>query len=787
MKKMRLLIVPFWFAAVAFAQGSFPSITSTIPSQIDAGGPAFTLIVNVTSAVNGTAVVKWAGTPLTTSYINDNTLSATVPAGLIAICGKYLVTVTNAQNSPVSNSYPVVVNPVLKSLTPNQLPAGTGGTTVTASGLGFSSNVYLTLLANGAQTTLTTTYVNPTTLTAFVPATALNGIYPVSLFVADTTTAAVSQTLPITLTYASVTAISPTNILAGIDTFTLNVGGANFVSGAAVLWNGGPLATRFIDSTLLTATVPAALAHDAGDIGIQVKNPGAAASNSLKLVIGPNPYGTTITTIDPSSWAAGGPAVNLTVNGERFTQQSIVQWVRTPLTTVFVSSTQLTATIPASLVATEGVAPITVSTPGVTNSNPVSFTVNNVSPVISSISPTSAAAGGPAFTLTVKGDGFILASKVTGFPGSTTTYVSVNQLNVSVPASAIASVGTIIVQVANGSVVSAQAPMFTVKAATPPAAISSLSPTAATVGGGDFTLTVNGSNLPSGATVAWNASPLVTTFVSATQVTARVPAALLAAAGTASVTVTADGATSNALTFTISGPAGPTTSSGAILNAASSKPGVAPGELIAIYGSNLAGDTAQAAATPLPQALVSTSVTINGTAVPLLFVSPGQINAQVPYETKVGTAKLVIKFGALSSPSVDFDVTPANPGVFTATQTNHVLALNLSDGSLNSAKSPARPGEYVTAYLTGQGVVDPPVTTGDIAPTSPFSLPIAPVVIKVGGVPAIVQFDGLAPGFVGLLQLNVLIPDVPPGELSFEANVGGVSDSSTVISIAAKQ
>ncbi len=223
-EKMRLLIVPLCLAAVAWAQSSAPSITSVSPGQIDAGGPAFTLIVSVNAFVQG-AVVKWSGTVLTTTYVNDNTLSASVPAGLIAICGKYLVTVSNSnsQNPVVSNSYPVVVNPVLKFLTPNQLPAGTNGTSVTATGLGFSSNVFLTLLANGAQTNLSTTYGSPTTLTAFIPASALNGIYPVSLFVSDPTTAAVSQTLPLTLTYASVTAINPTNIPAGIDTFTLGV------------------------------------------------------------------------------------------------------------------------------------------------------------------------------------------------------------------------------------------------------------------------------------------------------------------------------------------------------------------------------------------------------------------------------------------------------------------------------------------------------------------------------------------------------------------------------------
>ena len=138
----------------------------------------------------------------------------------------------------------------------------------------------------------------------------------------------------------------------------------------------------------------------------------------------------------------------------------------------------MTATIPVNLVATEGVAPITVSTPGLASSNSVDFPVLAAAPTISSISPTSAIAGGPAFTLTVNGDGYIPASQVTGLPGATTTYVSQNQLTVSVPASAIANVGSYALQVVNpGSLHSAQA-VFTVKAPTP-ASIASFSPASA--------------------------------------------------------------------------------------------------------------------------------------------------------------------------------------------------------------------------------------------------------------------------------------------------------------------
>ncbi len=885
---MRLFFAFVCLTAVAYPQSPAPVIASATPNTIDAGGPAFTLTINV-SAFGSRPVVNWSGTPLPTTSVNDSTLSATVPPGLIAICGKYSLTVTNTQSNAVSNSFAVIVNPVLQSINPNSLPAGSGAITVTATGLGFSSNVYLTLVT-GTRTNLPTSHSGSTTsLTALVPSSALSGTYTVSLFITDPTTGAVSQTLPITLSFASVSAISPRTIYAGIASLdpgmastTLGVQGVNFVGGAQVLWNGAPLATRYLGSNVLVATVPAGLVHDASadgkssrSVDVSVKNPGATASNSIGLVILPDPYGTTIFSLAPPSAVAGGPAVALTVTGERFVQGSTVQWAGTPLVTIFVSATQLTATIPVSLVATEGLAPITVATPGIAVSNAVNFPVIAVSPNIFTISPTSAMVGGPAFTLTVNGNGFIPASQVTGLVGATTTYVSLNQLTVSVPASAIANVGSYAIQVVSpGPLVSPQAPSFTVKAPTP--AITTLTPASALPGGPDFTLSVNGSNFLSTATVAWNGAalpttyvsasrltalvsaaliaasgtakitvvndgpvssnqlslfisatpaaslaslnpssaapggaaftltlagagfaansivqwngaPLATKFVGAAQLTAAVPAALIVTQGSASVTVTSDGGPSNALPFTIAIPT-PATSSAGILNGASFLPAIAPGALIAIFGSNLAAANAEFTATPLTVSLGGVSVSINGTSVPLLFVSPGQVNAQVPYQTRAGTAKLIVQSNGVSSPEVNFEVAATGPGVFTQPQTNHVLARNLADGTLNASQTPARPGQYVTAYLTGQGLVDPPVTTGDVAPSSPpFPKPLALVQVKIGGVLADLQFAGLAPGFIGgLLQMNVLIPDVPSGELSFDVSIGGVAAAPTVISIAPK-
>ena len=698
---MRLLFAPICLAAVAFAQSSAPVIVSATPNVMDAAGPAFTLTVTLSAYVPA-PIVKWSGTPLSVTSVNDTTLSATVPAGLIAICGKYSLTVTNSQTNAVSSSIPIIVKPVLQYISPNAVPAGSGGTGVTAVGLGFSSNVYLTLKASGSQTNLTTANPDTTTLTAFIPASALNGNFPVSLFVTDPTTAAVSQTLSITITYASVTLIAPDHIIADIasyvpppnTSFTLQVVGANFVGGAQVLWDSAPLVTQVNGSNYLVATVPADLVHYASPdgksnriVGISVKNPGAVASNSLSFVILPNPYSSTIISLSPTSAAAGGAAVTLTVTGERYTSGCTVMWGITPLPTTFVSSTQLTATIAASLLTNPGAGTITVSTPGATfQSNSVSFPITTVYPTISKISPDSAVAGGPAFTMTVTGDGFIRDSKVTGLPGATTTFVSQTQLSASVPASAIADAGSLFIGVVNpGPVNTPTSLTFTVKAPAP--AITSLSPASVSAGGPDFTLTVNGSNFLSGATVAWNGAalpttragaaqltatvsaaliaapgaakitavnpgsaasnelslpitstssslaslspssaapggaaftltltgaaftarstaqwngaPLVTTFVSATQLTAMVPAALIATVGTASVAVSGDGATSNALTFTIAPPP-PATSSAGIVNDASFLPAIAPGGLISIFGSNLAAGTAQFSDVPLP-------------------------------------------------------------------------------------------------------------------------------------------------------------------------------------------
>ncbi|HEY1494415.1 MAG TPA: IPT/TIG domain-containing protein [Candidatus Solibacter sp.] len=871
---MRLSLALFFFSAVAYAQA--PSISSVQPATANAGGASFTLTVNGSGFVSG-STVKWSGSSLAATFVSEALMTATVPSNLLAICGKFPVTVTNPGGATSSNNTPVVVKPVLNAIDPTQLPAGSGGVTVTAFGQGFSSNVVITLNANGGRSNLATNYGSPTTLSAFIPATALTGVYPVSIQVTDTSTGATTDPLPIAIGYASVTVISPQKVNAGDPDFTLQVGGSGFVPGAQVFWNNTVgLVTQFQNSGYLTAAVPAATYADpaGGQVGITVKNPGVAATNSIILIVNPDPRGTTLTSLDPPAAVTGGPSFTLTAIGSRFTTQSAIVWQTTPLPTTFVDSTRLTTVIPASLIATDGSAAITVATPGVTPSGIVRLPIATASPTVTSISPTSVPMGSAAITMTITGSGFIPASQVVSLPNlpMTTSYVSFTQLTASVPASSLAAAGSYAIRVSSpGGFFSPIPVAFTVQAPTP--SVSKLAPTSAAAGGDNFTLTVTGSSFTANAVVSFNSTPLTTTFVSATQLTAVVPATLIAAPGLASVTVTNEGqAVSNASSFSVTGPAstvvglspasataggsaftltvngtgfsatskvqwnstalvttfnsttqltaavpanliaaagsasitvagsggtsnavafpiagtGPNVTSAGIVNAASNVPAIAPGALISIYGSNLGAANTSAPSIPLGTTLGGTTVTVNGSAIPLLFVSAGQVNAQLPYEIKPGTAKLTVKAGGTESTAVNFDVAATGPGVFTIQQTNHVVAQNLPDFTLNGTDHPAVAGQYVTLYVTGQGSVDPPVTTGAGAPADPLSYPQAPVVVKIGGQPADVQFAGLAPTFVGLMQINVKIPNLPAGEQTVDVSVGPVAAAQTMITIGSK-
>ena len=149
-----------------------------------------------------------------------------------------------------------------------------------------------------------------------------------------------------------------------------------------------------------------------------------------------------VSSLSPNTASAGGAAFTLTVNGSNFANGALVQWGNSGIPTTFVSASQMTASVAAKLIATPGTVQVGVTNPGGQGSNTLAFTIGNGVPVLTSITPTSIDAGGPAFTLIIKGKNFVNGSTV-NWDGSalTTTFVSPTQLTATVTASLIASPG----------------------------------------------------------------------------------------------------------------------------------------------------------------------------------------------------------------------------------------------------------------------------------------------------------------------------------------------------------
>jgi uncharacterized protein (TIGR03437 family) len=207
----------------------------------------------------------------------------------------------------------------------------------------------------------------------------------------------------------------------------------------------------------------------------------------------------------------------------------------------------------------------------------------------------------------------------------------------------------------------------------------------------------------------------------------------------------------------------------------------APGSIVSLYGSALAQMASPAGGFPLPTELAGASVTINNAEAPLIFANPGQINAQVPFDTPLGGASISVSVAGSAAGAGTFVAQAIAPGLFLINGTQ-AAALN-QDGSVNGPSQPASAGTAIAAYLTGLGAVDNFVASGAAAPSSPLSRATSAVTATIGGQPAQVVFAGLAPGFAGLYQMNIVVPQLTTGSYSLQVTVGGVGSNIGTISV----
>lgn len=220
-----------------------------------------------------------------------------------------------------------------------------------------------------------------------------------------------------------------------------------------------------------------------------------------------------------------------------------------------------------------------------------------------------------------------------------------------------------------------------------------------------------------------------------------------------------------------------------LVDAATYQTALSPGSLFSIFGTtNSVGTEQNAGPGGLPTTLGGVMVSINGRAAPLFYVGPNQINGQVPYETATTGAIAQVIANGISAAQLPLAVNPVAPRIFSG-QGNICVAQN-EDGTVNSASNPVKAGHYIGAYLIGLGAVNPPVATGSPAHAVPLSNPPGPVSASLGGRSVNPTYLGLIPSYVGVGEVDLLVPsDLTGGLQNFSVTVGNATSNTCQIAV----
>jgi minor extracellular serine protease Vpr len=225
--------------------------------------------------------------------------------------------------------------------------------------------------------------------------------------------------------------------------------------------------------------------------------------------------------------------------------------------------------------------------------------------------------------------------------------------------------------------------------------------------------------------------------------------------------------------FLATGLAQPTIPANGAVDAASFVKGraVAPGSYVAIFGSNLALGTQINGTVNLPVSLGPVSVSFDtataSVAGHLAFVTPGQVNVQVPWEMQGQTsAQMKVTVQDAAGNLYTLPVAAYSPGIF---------AIMDENGNVVSASNPARQGHNITIYCNGLGPVTNQPASGDPSPSNPLARTVAQPTVSLGSQNAVVLFSGLTPTTVGLYQINATVPNVGAGMKTIGISIGGVN------------
>jgi uncharacterized protein (TIGR03437 family) len=324
--------------------------------------------------------------------------------------------------------------------------------------------------------------------------------------------------------------------------------------------------------------------------------------------------------------------------------------------------------------------------------------------------------------------------------------------------------------------------------------IDSFSPTTINAGAA-ATITVTGTNFRAESKARWSGVDRATTFVNSTTLQVSLSAADVATPGRATLIVfnpVTGGGLSNSMNVAV-GPA-PAFSSSGVTSVANPMPtALVPGSLSTLFGTNLAAGTVSVSVSPtLPTMLGDVTVEVGGLPAALFYVSPTQINFQVPWELEgFDRTTLIVFNGTLTSAPLQVNVVPAAPTLFSTSGTGtgqgailiagpEVLAAPV--GAFTGSR-PVRRSEFLEIYATGLGPVSRLQSDGNPKPPIFPALSRTPTV-TIGGIPAVVNFSGLPPGTVGLFQINVQVPDGVASGSSVPVSIAVYGVTSNTVTVA---
>ncbi len=224
---------------------------------------------------------------------------------------------------------------------------------------------------------------------------------------------------------------------------------------------------------------------------------------------------------------------------------------------------------------------------------------------------------------------------------------------------------------------------------------------------------------------------------------------------------------------------------------------IAPGAIAAVFGANMNDGSLVLFSSFGPDGklvtkLAGAEVAINGEPVPIFYSTPAQLGIQIPTDLAGATASIQVTANGQTSAPQTISIDPLSPGIFSTNQSGHgqgaILIANTNTlvaptGSIPGRTTrPAKPGEFITIFCTGLGQVSPLLATGLPATTNTT---VATPTVTIDGAPAAVQFSGMAPGFVGLYQVNV---QVPPGtrsasDIPVVLTIGGKPSNTVTIAV----